>query len=262
MGRVDYRSGLLFAAVGLPTVVLGALTTSLIPRRIFDPMFGVLMIAAAAFLAFYRSAKRDPSAVPPSRHMDRRLVERDGTVHTYSFDPRWGGGLSFLVGYLSSLMGIGGGIVHVPAMVHLLNFPVHVATATSHFVLMFMAFAASVVHLSSGALARDVGPGVTKCRPGDHVVLSWIKGTGAELVYFGGTTQTNGGQIAKDLKAAGLDVKFMGPDGCRENAFIESAGKDYIAVIKGLSGEESGQGTAWLQRVVDETVEVALAALK
>jgi UDP-N-acetylglucosamine/UDP-N-acetylgalactosamine diphosphorylase len=43
---------------------------------------------------------------------------------------------------------------------------------------------------------------------------------------------------------------------------IESAGKDYIAVIKGLSGEESGQGTAWLQGVVDETVEVALAALK
>jgi len=43
---------------------------------------------------------------------------------------------------------------------------------------------------------------------------------------------------------------------------IESAGKDYIAVIKGLSGEDSGQGTAWLQGVVDETVEVALAALK
>jgi branched-chain amino acid transport system substrate-binding protein len=55
-----------------------------------------------------------------------------------------------------------------------------------------------------------------------------IKGTGAQLVYFGGTTQTNGGQIAKDLKAAGLDVKFMGPDGCRENAFIESAGKEAL----------------------------------
>jgi branched-chain amino acid transport system substrate-binding protein len=55
-----------------------------------------------------------------------------------------------------------------------------------------------------------------------------IKGTGAQLVYFGGTTQTNGGQIAKDLKAAGLDVKFMSPDGTRENAFIEAAGKDAL----------------------------------
>jgi UDP-N-acetylglucosamine/UDP-N-acetylgalactosamine diphosphorylase len=43
---------------------------------------------------------------------------------------------------------------------------------------------------------------------------------------------------------------------------IESVGKDYIAVIKALPAEESGQGTAWLQGVVDETVEVALAALK
>ena len=43
---------------------------------------------------------------------------------------------------------------------------------------------------------------------------------------------------------------------------IASIGKDYIAVIKGLPAEESGQGTAWLQGVVDETVEAALAALK
>jgi S-(hydroxymethyl)glutathione dehydrogenase/alcohol dehydrogenase len=35
-------------------------------------------------------------------------------------------------------------------------------------------------HEASGVV-RDVGPGVTKCRPGDHVVLSWIKGSGAEV---------------------------------------------------------------------------------
>jgi len=55
-----------------------------------------------------------------------------------------------------------------------------------------------------------------------------IKGTRAELVYFGGTTQTGGGQIAKDLRAAGLDAKFLGPDGCRESAFIEAAGKEAL----------------------------------
>jgi UDP-N-acetylglucosamine/UDP-N-acetylgalactosamine diphosphorylase len=41
-----------------------------------------------------------------------------------------------------------------------------------------------------------------------------------------------------------------------------SVGKNYLAVIKALSGEESGQGTAWLQGIVDETVEAALGALK
>ncbi|MBA3710062.1 MAG: branched-chain amino acid ABC transporter substrate-binding protein, partial [Planctomycetes bacterium] len=45
-----------------------------------------------------------------------------------------------------------------------------------------------------------------------------------QLVYFGGTTQNNSGQIAKDMVSGGLDAKLMVPDGCYENAFISSAG--------------------------------------
>ncbi|MBA2482075.1 MAG: branched-chain amino acid ABC transporter substrate-binding protein [Planctomycetes bacterium] len=45
-----------------------------------------------------------------------------------------------------------------------------------------------------------------------------------QLVYFGGTTQNNAGQIAKDMVSGGLDAKLMVPDGCYENAFITSAG--------------------------------------
>ncbi len=55
-----------------------------------------------------------------------------------------------------------------------------------------------------------------------------IKSAGADMVYFGGTTQTNAGQIAKDLVAGGAKVKLMVPDGCREQALIESAGKDNL----------------------------------
>lgn len=49
-----------------------------------------------------------------------------------------------------------------------------------------------------------------------------------DLVYFGGTTQTNAGQIAKDLRASGVTAKFMVPDGCFEQAFIQSAGADNL----------------------------------
>lgn len=49
-----------------------------------------------------------------------------------------------------------------------------------------------------------------------------------DLVYFGGTTQSNAGQLAKDLKAGGLAVKYMVPDGAFENAFIEAAGKSNV----------------------------------
>jgi len=55
-----------------------------------------------------------------------------------------------------------------------------------------------------------------------------IKSTGADLVYFGGTTQTSAGQLAKDLVASGVKAKLMLPDGCRENALIESAGAENL----------------------------------
>jgi len=55
-----------------------------------------------------------------------------------------------------------------------------------------------------------------------------IRQTNPDLVYYGGTTQTNAGQIVKDLRASGMKVKFMVPDGCFEKAFIDAAGKDNV----------------------------------
>jgi uncharacterized membrane protein YfcA len=48
--------------------------------------------------------------------------------------------LGLPVGYISSLLGIGGGIIHVPALAYFLNFPVLIVTATSHFILAIMTF--------------------------------------------------------------------------------------------------------------------------
>jgi branched-chain amino acid transport system substrate-binding protein len=59
-------------------------------------------------------------------------------------------------------------------------------------------------------------------------LMATIKGLKPDLVYFGGTTQTKGGQIAKDMVAAGLDCKLMVPDACYEEVFIESAGADNL----------------------------------
>jgi hypothetical protein len=63
-----------------------------------------------------------------------------------------GAAISVGVGFLSSLLGIGGGIIHVPAMIMVLGFPVHIATATSHFVLGITAAVGTGVHAANGAL--------------------------------------------------------------------------------------------------------------
>jgi branched-chain amino acid transport system substrate-binding protein len=53
-----------------------------------------------------------------------------------------------------------------------------------------------------------------------------VKATNPELVYYGGITQNNAGQLWRDLRdALGPDVKLMGPDGIFEGEWLEAAGE-------------------------------------
>lgn len=55
-------------------------------------------------------------------------------------------------------------------------------------------------------------------------LVTKIRSNNPDLVYFGGTTQSNAGQLAKDLRSGGFKGTLLAPDGCFESAFIESAG--------------------------------------
>jgi uncharacterized protein len=158
MKRIDYRSGLLFATATVPGAVVGALSTSHVPRRLFDILFGLLLLAAAIFLAVRPRAvgEKSEGTLHPKHKSVRHLVDAHGIEYDYSFSLLVGMIVSLLVGYLSSFLGIGGGIIHVPALTYLLNFPVHVATATSHFILAIMALAGTTVHILSGVFAHGV----------------------------------------------------------------------------------------------------------
>ena len=153
MGRIDLRAGAWFALAGLPGSILGAYVTQRMNHRVFDPLLGAVLLAGALAILI-RSGR--PPATPDPRGT-RLLVERDGTRHVYA--PRLGLGalLSAGVGFLSSLLGIGGGVIHVPLMVAALGFPTHVATATSHFVLACLSLAAVLVHARAGTLALAWG---------------------------------------------------------------------------------------------------------
>ena len=152
MKRIDYKSAIIFAAATLPGAIIGAIITSYIPRHIFDIILGVLLLVIAVFLLL-----RPEQGALARNHMNsgfthRAITDKTGETYQYSFNPWTGIILSFFVGFLSSLLGIGGGIIHVPALTSLLNFPVHIATATSHFILAIMALAGTVVHIIQGNL--------------------------------------------------------------------------------------------------------------
>ncbi len=81
-----------------------------------------------------------------------------------------------------------------------------------------------------------------------------IKSAAPELVYFGGTTQNNAGQIAKDLRAGGVKAMYMVPDGCFEKAFIEAAGDENLndltyVTFGGLPASQlTGKGAEFRER--------------
>lgn len=155
-GRIDYRSGGWFALATLPGAIAGAVVVGYIPVRAFDGIFAVALITIGGFLIF-RSRETAIQAPPAGRGVVRRqITDRKGNTFAYSFQLWKGVFLSLGVGFVSSLLGIGGGIIHVPVMATMLHFPVHIATATSHFVLAFMAGEGTAFHFFDGTLGWNI----------------------------------------------------------------------------------------------------------
>lgn len=142
--RVDLALGWRFALATLPGAIGGAYVTRSLSSRAFGQAFGVVLIVVAVLLFFGRTV------APSARADSRRLVDASGGTHHYQVDVWKGVVVSLLVGVMSSVFGIGGGIIHVPFLIVVLGLPVHVATATSHFVLSISAFVGALTFLVLG----------------------------------------------------------------------------------------------------------------
>lgn len=152
--RTDYRSGLVFAAAALPGSVVGAIAVGYVSRSAFD----LIMCGVLAVLALW--LWRSPAPLAPDEQRSgvrREIVDRLGNRYAFVVPLRRGALFSSVVGFVSSFLGIGGGVIHVPLLVRVLGFPVHVATATSHFVLAILAGSATITHVLQGSFAHGHG---------------------------------------------------------------------------------------------------------
>jgi uncharacterized membrane protein YfcA len=150
--RIDYLTGLLFAASSVPGVIAGAITVRFVPERVFSVLFGVMLLAMAVVSV---RGRRTQAVREPRRGWGvivRTVTDQEGRRYRYGYAVWQGVALSAGVGFVSSLFGIGGGVMHVPSMIILLHMPVEFAVATSHFVLAFMSGGASAIHLADGSL--------------------------------------------------------------------------------------------------------------
>lgn len=119
--RVHVRVGLLIAAGGFPGAILGAVVVKHIPAHVFDWLFAAFLIAVSADIIFNRK-----------KRLQHRNEQAD--VHAILGMP-WYTSLpaGFAVGFISSLFGVGGGVVLVPTLLYFSDLPAHAISATSHF---------------------------------------------------------------------------------------------------------------------------------
>ncbi len=153
VGRIDYKAGIVFALFTIPGSILGVYTTRFIPKTIFHIVFGILLVILAILLFLRKPTTHvieSPKPIGP-RWKKHIITDKNGEQYTYVYDQTLGACISVIVGYLSPLLGIGGGIIHVPALVNWLRFPVYIATATSHFILAIMASVSVMVHIINGS---------------------------------------------------------------------------------------------------------------
>ncbi len=150
--RIDYRSGLWWALAAVPGALGGALLVGVIPRRVFVLVFAVALASVATHLIVRRQFRGYREPISGRGAVSRRIRDRRGQNFFYTFRLWQGLTIASVMGFVSGLLGAGGGVLQVPLMTVILRFPVHIATATSQFAYALIALEATTVHLVTGSL--------------------------------------------------------------------------------------------------------------
>ena len=131
--RVYFPAAVPFAIATLPGAFLGSYVVDKFDSAMLNFSFGLFLVCMSCLI--YNNSRK------------KKYADIHEIPEGFTFNKTIGLTSSAGVGFISSIFGIGGGAIHVLLMVYLMNFPVHVATATSHFVLAASAAFGVVSHI-------------------------------------------------------------------------------------------------------------------
>ncbi len=139
--------------------VAGGLAAGLVSHDVIFVLFGLIVFFTA--YSMLRSVAQAASSSPESGDQMSTAVANDSyQVHSWTA----GLGLTGLAGMLSGMLGIGGGVVKVPAMYLFMGIPLRAATATSSFMVGVTAVAGASIYWARGdvhlLVAASVAVGV------------------------------------------------------------------------------------------------------
>jgi uncharacterized protein len=150
---INLRLGFLLELLTVAGGLLGSVTATLVTPRTLMITFSVVMATMSA-LTFLRRDHRNnlPASVDPGR-WGGRFEDEGGQLVTYRVRRMpLALATSFVAGNLSTLLGIGGGVVKVPVLNAWCGIPMRVAAVTSAFMIGVTATSGALVYLGRGLL--------------------------------------------------------------------------------------------------------------
>lgn len=158
---LDWTTAWRLAAAAIPGAVLGSMLAQSIPPPAFTLGFGLLLVVIGVAVAHRPDSPFVPSGERAAMYEAfmrlevevRRLTDADGRTFAYWVDLRRGLPLAFAAGMISSLAGIGGGVLLVPALIVWMRIPPPVAVGISSALLALSSFAGATAAALHGAIA-------------------------------------------------------------------------------------------------------------
>lgn len=138
-GQISWRIGLLFGLAGALTAFAGAAVNRMLPDELTLALFAVLMVGAGVRMLQEKPATGTACAVDGGRVNWRRCLPRT-----------LAGGL--VVGFLTGLLGVGGGFLIIPVLVLALGLQMPVAIGTSLVVVAINSTAGFAAHAGEATL--------------------------------------------------------------------------------------------------------------
>lgn len=130
--RIDYRLAISMACAAIPGAVLGAFLSPYFTLELFKLLFAMLLASIGIYVIYKRTILRETEF--------RNGLAAKSVVLASSFG----------AGIISSLFGVGGGVIFVPVMLLVLGIVMQRAAPTSQLILMMTSVAGVITHSALG----------------------------------------------------------------------------------------------------------------
>ena len=144
-GRMDFDLAKKLSLAAIPGAFIGPFIVEKYTSSFFLLLFSIALLLCAANLFFGKQY----AALSDDGHPagNRRITDSFGETVAYSTNVELGVVGTVIIGFLSNLLGVGGGIIHVPFLILGLRVPTHIAIGTSHLILCVSSFFGTMTFL-------------------------------------------------------------------------------------------------------------------